>query len=76
MTKLWADNIAGYRANSAKSQANAKGELEKQGVTFTSVPQAELDDVRTKMAKDLDKVAEDAKMTPKLIQLVMADVGA
>ncbi len=76
MTKLWADNIASYRANSARAQANAKGELEKQGVTFTDVPQAELDDVRAKMAKDLDKVAEDAKMSTKLIQLVMADVGA
>jgi TRAP-type transport system periplasmic protein len=76
MTKLWADNIASYRANSAKSQANAKSELEKQGVTFTDVPQAELDEVRTKMAKDVEKVAEDAKMSSKLVQLVMADVGA
>ena len=76
MTKLWADNIAGYRANSAKVQANARGELEKQGVTFTDVPQAELDGVREKTSKELDKVAEDAKMSPKLVQLVMADVGA
>ncbi|HLJ18857.1 MAG TPA: TRAP transporter substrate-binding protein DctP, partial [Stellaceae bacterium] len=76
MLKLWADNIAAYRANSAKSQANAKGELEKQGVTFTDVSQAELDEVRTKMAKDVDKVAEDAKMSSKLVQLVMSDVGA
>ncbi|HXP75097.1 MAG TPA: TRAP transporter substrate-binding protein DctP [Stellaceae bacterium] len=76
MTKLWAENIAGYRANSAKAQANARTELEKQSVTFTDVPQAELDGVREKMSKDLDKVAEDAKMSPKLVQLVMADVGA
>jgi len=76
MAKLWADNIAGYRANAAKSQASAKGELEKQGVTFADVPQAELDEVRGKMAKDLAKVAEDAKMSTKLLQLVMADVGA
>jgi len=38
MTKLWADNIAGYRANTAKAQANGRAELEKQGVTFTDVP--------------------------------------
>ena len=76
MAKLWSDNIAGYRANSAKSQANAKGELEKQGVIFTEVAQAELDATREKMAKDLAKVAEDAKMSSKLVQLVMADVGA
>ncbi len=76
MTKLWADNIAAYRANSAKAQANARGELEKQGVSFTDVPQAELDEARAKMAKELDKVAEDAKMSTKLVQLVMADVGA
>jgi len=76
MTKLWADNIAGYRANCAKAQANARSELEKQGVTFTDVGQAELDDVRGKMTKELDKVAGDAKMSTKLLQLVMADVGA
>jgi C4-dicarboxylate-binding protein DctP len=76
MTKLWADSIAGYRANTAKAQANGRAELEKQGVTFTDVPQAELDALHAKMLKEQDKAAEDAHISPKLVQLVLADVGA
>jgi TRAP-type transport system periplasmic protein len=76
MTKLWADSIAGYRANTAKAQANGRAELEKQGVTFTDVPQAELDALHAKMLKEQDKAAEDAHISAKLVQLVLADVGA
>jgi TRAP-type C4-dicarboxylate transport system substrate-binding protein len=76
MKKLWADNIAGYRANTAKSQEKGKAELEKQGVTFVEVPQAELDALHSTMLKEQDKAAEDAHISPKLVQLVMADVGA
>ncbi len=49
MTKLWADNITGYRANTAKSQENGRAELIKQGVAFVDVPQAELDAMHKKM---------------------------
>lgn len=76
MTKLWADNISGYRANTAKAQENGRAELTKQGVVFIDVPQAELDAMHKKMLKEQDKAAEDAHISPKLVQLVMADVGA
>jgi C4-dicarboxylate-binding protein DctP len=74
--QLWAENIPTYRANTAKSQAAARGVLEKQGVVFVDVPQAELDRVHADMLKVQDKAVADAHITPKLVELVMADVGA
>ena len=76
LTRLWAGNIAGYRANTARAQENGKAQLQKQGVSFVDLPQAELDATRAKMLKEQDKAAEDARISPKLVQLVMADVGA
>ena len=74
--QLWAENIPSYRANTAKSQAAARGVLEKQGVIFVDVPQSELDRVHADMLKVQDKAVADAHITPKLVELVMADVGA
>ena len=74
--QLWAENIPTYRANTAKSQAAARGVLEKQGIVFVDVPQAELDRVHADMLKMQDKAVADAHITPKLVELVMADVGA
>ena len=50
--------------------------LEKQGVIFVDVPQSELDRVHADMLKVQDKAVADAHITPKLVELVMADVGA
>jgi C4-dicarboxylate-binding protein DctP len=76
IAKLWTDNLPTYRANSAKAQQNGRESLEKAGVAFVDVAQAELDATREKMLPDLDKTAADAHMSPELIKLVMADVGA
>jgi TRAP-type transport system periplasmic protein len=73
---LWADNIGTYRANTAKSQENGRAALEKQGVTFVDVPQPELDRIHAEMLKVQDKAVEEAHISPKLVELVMADVGA
>lgn len=73
--KLWADNLPTWRANSAKSQEHARGELSQHGVTFADVSQAELDAAHAKMVKEQDKAVQDAHITPKLVELVMADVG-
>ncbi|MGA3399497.1 MAG: TRAP transporter substrate-binding protein DctP [Acetobacteraceae bacterium] len=73
--KLWADNLPTWRANSAKSQERARGELTQHGVTFVDVPQAELDAAHAKMVKEQDKAVQDAHISPKLVELVMADVG-
>lgn len=74
--KLWADNLPTWRENTAKSQLRARDELTKHGVVFVDVPQAERDAQRAKMLKEQDKVVADAHISPELVKLVMADVGA
>ncbi len=76
MTKLWQDNIATYRANTAKQQQSGRAALEKQGVKFVDVPQSELDAIHAQYVKVQDKAVEEAHISPKLVELVMADVGA
>jgi C4-dicarboxylate-binding protein DctP len=73
---LWSDNLPTYRANTAKSQQGGREALTKAGVTFVDVPRAELDATRAKMLPEQDKTAADAHMSPELIKLVTADVGA
>ena len=74
--KLWADNLPGYRSNTAKAQEDGRKALGEHQVVFTDVPQAELDATRNKMLADQDKTAADAHMSPELVKLVMTDVGA
>ncbi len=73
--KLWAENLPVWRANTAKSQENARVELAKHDVAFVDVPQAELDAMHAKMVKEQDKAVQDAHISPELVKLVMADVG-
>jgi len=45
-------------------------------VKFVDVPQAELDAAHAQMLKVQDKAVEEAHISPKLVELVMPDVGA
>jgi TRAP-type C4-dicarboxylate transport system substrate-binding protein len=74
--KLWADNVPTYRENTAKQQQSGRDALAKAGVAFVDVPQPELDKTREKMLPEQEKLAADSKMSPELVKLVMADVGA
>ena len=74
--QIWAENLPTWRANTAKSQANGLEELKKHGVKVAYVPQAERDAVRKKMLPEQKKAAHAAHMSPKLADLVMADIGA
>ena len=74
--KLWADNLPIYRQNTHKQQQGGREALQKGGVTFVDVSQADLDKTREKMLPEQEKVASDSKMSAELIKLVMADVGA
>jgi C4-dicarboxylate-binding protein DctP len=76
MIKLWNENLPQYRANTAKAQEEGKKGLEQHGVAFVDVPQAERDAIRQKMLPEQDKAAADAHMSPEVVKLVMADVGA
>jgi TRAP-type C4-dicarboxylate transport system substrate-binding protein len=73
--KLWSENLPAWRENTAKAQQRGREELEKHGVTFVDVPQATLDQVHAKMVKEQDKAVQDAHISKKLVELVMADVG-
>ncbi|HUN42935.1 MAG TPA: TRAP transporter substrate-binding protein DctP [Acetobacteraceae bacterium] len=76
MLQLWAENLPTWRQNTAKSQLNGRAELQTHGVTFVDVPQTELDAVHAKMVKEQAKAVADAQISPELVKLVMADVGA
>jgi len=76
LRQLWAENLPAWRANTAQSQQNAREELGKHGVTFVDVTQAELDAVHAKMVLVQDKAVADAHISPDLVKLVMAEVGA
>jgi TRAP-type C4-dicarboxylate transport system substrate-binding protein len=76
ITKLWADNLPTYRANTAKAQQSGREALEKSGVAFVDVPKSDLDKVREKMLPEQEKAAADAHMSADLIKLVMTDVSA
>ncbi len=74
--KLWADNIGAWRINTVKQQASGRAALEKQGVKFVDVSQAELDATHAQLVKEQDKAVAEAHISPKLVELVMADAGA
>jgi C4-dicarboxylate-binding protein DctP len=74
--KIWAESLPTWRENTAKAQQHGREELEKHGVSFVDVPQNVLDEVHAKMVKEQGQAVKDAHMSPKLAELVMADVGA
>jgi TRAP-type transport system periplasmic protein len=74
--KLWAENLSMWREHTAKSQQDARVALAGHKVVFVDVPQAELDAVYAKMVKQQDKAVHDAHISPELVKLVMAEVGA
>jgi len=59
-----------------KSQEDGLAALVTQGVKVVHVPQPELDAVHAKMLKEQDKAVDDAHISPELVKLIMADVGA
>ncbi len=75
-TKIWADSTPAYRENTAKLQKSGREALEKLGVKFTDLPQSELDKIHADLLKVQDQAVAEAHISPKLVELVMADVGA
>ena len=76
MRALWAQNLPAYRANAIAAQDSGRAALTKQGVTFVDVPAGVLDATRTKMLAQQDEAVSGAHISPDLVKLVMADVGA
>lgn len=76
MLRIWAENLPTWRANTAASQQHARDELTAHNVAFVDVKQDELDAVHADMIKGQDKIVAEAHISPELVRLVMADVGA
>ena len=76
MVHLWSENLPAYRTNTAHAQHEGRLALVKHGVSFVDVSQAERNAVRAKMLPLQAKAAAGAHMSPELVKLVMADVGA
>jgi C4-dicarboxylate-binding protein DctP len=76
MTKLWADNIQTYRANAAKAIQDNRASLVKQGVKFVVTSEADRTATRAKMLPQQDELVASAHISPDLVKIVMADVGA
>lgn len=75
MTDLWAENIAGYRANMAVSQQRARGILESHGVKFADLTPAQATEIRNRMLKDQDEVAKELRVSPEIVKLMTQDIA-
>ncbi|MDE2514914.1 MAG: TRAP transporter substrate-binding protein DctP [Rhodospirillales bacterium] len=73
---LWAENLPTYRKNTAAAQDAGRASLTKQGVKFVDVPQSVLDATRAKMLPRQNEAVSGAHISPALVKLVMADIGA
>jgi len=73
---LWTDNLPAYRARSASTQSAARGILTGHDVHFADVTPAERAAVRKRMLPEQAKAAAEAHMSPRIVKLVMASVGA
>jgi TRAP-type transport system periplasmic protein len=74
--QIWTESLPTWRQNTAKAQQNARNELQGHGVTFADVSQSDLDAMHEKMVKEQAKAVADAHISPELVKLVTAAVGA
>jgi TRAP-type C4-dicarboxylate transport system substrate-binding protein len=76
MTDLWAENVPTYRANMAAAQTRARQILLDHGVKFGAPTAEQIVDIRHRMMAEQDQLAQEIKISPEIVKLVMADAGA
>jgi TRAP-type C4-dicarboxylate transport system substrate-binding protein len=76
MTDTWAQNVPTYRDNMAAAQIKARKTLEEHGIKFADPSPDQTAEERKKMMAEQDKVAKEIKISPEMVQLLMATVGA
>jgi TRAP-type C4-dicarboxylate transport system substrate-binding protein len=76
MTDTWAQNVPKYRDNMAAAQLKARKTLEEHGIKFTDPTAEQSAEERKKMLAEQDKVAKEIKISPEMVQALMAAVGA
>ena len=75
MTRLWSDNIAGYRANMAAAQARARDVVQAHGIRITVPSADEVEAMRQRMLAEQGQVAKSSKISAEMVAAVMAEVG-
>jgi C4-dicarboxylate-binding protein DctP len=76
MTDLWAQNIPIYRASMAAAQTKARTTLESHNIKFSDPTPEQTTSARQSMMKEQDQLAKDLKLSPEMVKLVMAAIGA
>lgn len=71
----WAQNIPQYRANMAKAQDHALGELKAHNVEITMASADEIAAVRKKMVAEQPKLVKELRMNPDLTKTMAADMA-
>jgi len=72
MIDVWRDNIDTYRKNMDEAQKEARRTLEKNGVKFVDLTDAQLAEVRKKMLPLQDGIAGELRITPSLVTQIMS----
>jgi len=72
MTETWAANVPAYRERSITAQREARRTLMQHGVVFVDPPDGEIAETRGRMMAEQDQLAKDIKISPQMLQAVMA----
>jgi C4-dicarboxylate-binding protein DctP len=75
LTDTWAQNVPKYRDNMAAAQLKARKTLEEHGIKFADPTAEQTAEERKKMLAEQDKVAKEIKISPEMVQALMATVG-
>jgi C4-dicarboxylate-binding protein DctP len=75
MTETWVKSVPAYRENSVAAQRQGRKVLEEKGVKFVDPTAEEIAAVRARMMTEQDHVAKEIKISPQMLQELMATVG-
>jgi C4-dicarboxylate-binding protein DctP len=75
MTDTWAQNVPTYRDNMAAAQLRARKTLEEHGIKFADPSPEQTAAERKRMIAEQDQVAKEIKISPEMVQALMAAVG-
>ena len=75
VTDLWAANIPTYSANVLEAQRNSRAILETNGVKFHDPSPEAAAATRAAMVARQDEAAQQMKISPEMVKLVMQDLG-
>jgi TRAP-type transport system periplasmic protein len=76
MTEVWAKNVPDYRERSIKAQRDARLLLQEHAVRFTDPTADEIAATRSRMMIEQDQLAKEIKISPEMLQAVMAAAAA